>query len=416
MRKRLTTNLITTAKPQEKPFAIHDTEIEGLHVEVRPTGKKLFKVRVLKGEGRNKKLSLGEFPALGVDDAREQAQEWLSQFDKTMPKSEADKLKAFGERSFDDVIKEYILSLCQEHGVDGSDPVYKWRPRSIVQKRNTLNKLCKDLKAIYMIPEDEPFPMRMLTHERLALWHQENPSRYAANRTIDYLRYIMKDYVKKGLLDKSPTDDIKKFVEKERTLSLKHSDLLALLDALENHVENKVAGSALIVMARTGQRPEEIHMLMHDDDRFGNYVDWRNSELVLRNTKTIKTDRTTEQRVGVPPRAMELLKSQKKVDGNPYIFPGKRGSHVSYDVLRDTLDEAKKHVIENDLVDEISVVQQMTMYVLRHTFATLAAIAGWSTQDIANQLKHRNVSTTMKYIKRAEEYKTRLAAKADDLI
>lgn len=63
----LTDTRIRTAKPAAKPFKITDSA--GLHLEVRPTGSKLWRYRY-RIAGRENLYALGEYPALSLAEAR----------------------------------------------------------------------------------------------------------------------------------------------------------------------------------------------------------------------------------------------------------------------------------------------------------------------------------------------------------
>lgn len=64
----LTTILIKSAKPKEKPYKLFDGE--GLYLFVTPTGGKLWNIKY-RFEGKEKKISLGAFPAVSLSLARD---------------------------------------------------------------------------------------------------------------------------------------------------------------------------------------------------------------------------------------------------------------------------------------------------------------------------------------------------------
>ncbi len=63
----LTDTRIRTAKPTRKPYKLTDSA--GLHVEVRPSGSKLWRYRY-RIAGRENLFALGEYPDLSLADAR----------------------------------------------------------------------------------------------------------------------------------------------------------------------------------------------------------------------------------------------------------------------------------------------------------------------------------------------------------
>ena len=63
----LTDTRIRTAKRARKPYKLTDSG--GLHLEVRPSGAKLWRYRY-RIAGKENLFALGEYPALGLADAR----------------------------------------------------------------------------------------------------------------------------------------------------------------------------------------------------------------------------------------------------------------------------------------------------------------------------------------------------------
>jgi hypothetical protein len=65
---QLTDTQIKKAKALDKPLRLYDER--GLYVEVRPTGSKWWRLKY-RFEGKEKLLSLGTYPDVGLRDARE---------------------------------------------------------------------------------------------------------------------------------------------------------------------------------------------------------------------------------------------------------------------------------------------------------------------------------------------------------
>ena len=77
----LTGEVVSRAEPLDAPYVIWDDRLTGFGVRVSPGGAKSFFVQYRTGEGRrtdrNRKLTLGRYPGLSPDAAREQAQSLL---------------------------------------------------------------------------------------------------------------------------------------------------------------------------------------------------------------------------------------------------------------------------------------------------------------------------------------------------
>ncbi|MBB2496831.1 tyrosine-type recombinase/integrase [Aquipseudomonas ullengensis] len=68
----LTDSAIKAAKPQEKPYKL--TDAHGLYLLVNPNGSKLWKLKY-RVAGKEKKLALGAYPIIGLQQARQRREE-----------------------------------------------------------------------------------------------------------------------------------------------------------------------------------------------------------------------------------------------------------------------------------------------------------------------------------------------------
>jgi len=75
----LTKRLIDSLKPSDEPYLVYDKRIRGFFVKVRPSGRKSYGLyyRTLSGQERRPKI--GDYPPMTLTDAREKAQQWLSE-------------------------------------------------------------------------------------------------------------------------------------------------------------------------------------------------------------------------------------------------------------------------------------------------------------------------------------------------
>lgn len=106
----LTDTKIRNTKPREKPIKLPDSH--GLYLEVRPTGAKLWRYRYRIG-GKENVFALGEYPALGLADARAiraEARELVKQGIHPSHNRQAVKLaqQAENANTFEAVAREWI--------------------------------------------------------------------------------------------------------------------------------------------------------------------------------------------------------------------------------------------------------------------------------------------------------------------
>jgi len=106
----LTRLQIEHAKPQPKPYKLFDGK--GLYVEVAPTGARWwrFKYRIA---GKEKRISLGVYPDVGLKDAREKLDEVRRQLASDIDPSEQRKAKKIAlvektENTLEAIAREWI--------------------------------------------------------------------------------------------------------------------------------------------------------------------------------------------------------------------------------------------------------------------------------------------------------------------
>ena len=152
----------------------------------------------------------------------------------------------------------------------------------------------------------------------------------------------------------------------------------------------------------TGMRRGEIQSL-----RWG-HVDLEGRQLTLHGTKGIKLAKSgpNTETVSLPWRAVAAFAAIKPEDALPseLVFVPMRGERLS--VNRDW----------NRIRKAAGLPVGLTLHGLRHSVGTAAVIAGLSLPEIQKLLRHRNVTTTARYIHLAQRqgrYQDRATAHLD---
>lgn len=107
----LTDTKVRTAKPAEKPYKLQDGQ--GLYLDVRPSGAKIWRYRYWKADGKDGLYTVGEYPGVSLSDARKE-REWARQQvkDGRNPTQvrEAERLERIGDAAttFEGVSREWI--------------------------------------------------------------------------------------------------------------------------------------------------------------------------------------------------------------------------------------------------------------------------------------------------------------------
>ncbi|GHU37952.1 hypothetical protein AGMMS50256_36540 [Betaproteobacteria bacterium] len=110
---KLTNNLtderIRAAKPADKPVRMYDGG--GLYLEISPAGGKLWRLKYRFG-GMEKRLALGKYPAISLEDARErrdEAKELLANSVDPSTNAKEERAKARDERARQKAATRFML-------------------------------------------------------------------------------------------------------------------------------------------------------------------------------------------------------------------------------------------------------------------------------------------------------------------
>jgi integrase len=159
----------------------------------------------------------------------------------------------------------------------------------------------------------------------------------------------------------------------------------------------ELARAFIILAAATGCRKSELQRLQWRD------VDLAAGCLSLRHTKGARLagENSRTESAGLPPVAAEAVARIKPEDAEPtaLVFPT-RGRAISID--REWRLARREAGLPPDLV----------LHSLRHSVGSLAAASGMNAFQVQRLLRHRNVSTTQRYVHWAERHQLQLLERA----
>jgi hypothetical protein len=96
--------ILSELKPQEKKYRVKDSNVPNLHLEVLPSGLKKWRL-ILNCGGVRRQITLGTFPEVGLNTARESAAQKLSE--NLAPNHDKD-IRPKGVKNFGDLAKAFI--------------------------------------------------------------------------------------------------------------------------------------------------------------------------------------------------------------------------------------------------------------------------------------------------------------------
>lgn len=398
---RFTTRSVRALKPTQKLYWHEDDSLPGFRVGVTPRGVKMFVVRLRKGGRSNRQdtsLAIGRFGELTVEQAYDRAKSVLARW--TLGEDVAAKRRA--ERTAGtvaDIAERFLAERAQTR-----------RPGTIREYRRLLE--------VEIAPTFGQVTARDLSREKVARWHAKIGERapVVANRALRLLRTCYVWAETRGAVPDgtTPTKGVEFFPEEARERLLSEVEIGRLGDALLRAESEglppdpKRAGyavkrsgrpkapalrranpwgvAAIRFLLLSGWREQEALRLRWDA------VDLATGRVELLGTKTGRSRRT----LGVA--AVELLQGLARMDGSPYVFPG-RSTEVPLVEIKHLWHAVRHHAGLDDV----------RLHDLRHTFASAAVEGGTPLYTTGALLGHRDVKSTARYAHLADDPRKRAA-------
>ncbi|MBD5646513.1 MAG: integrase arm-type DNA-binding domain-containing protein [Desulfovibrio sp.] len=303
---KLTDTAIRAAKPKEKRYKLADGE--GLYIEVAPTGGKWWRIKYRFG-GKEKRLSLGVYPAVGLKEARSRAGEIKELLrrgidpgeERKAAKAEAAAVEIARGQTFEAVAREWH-----------SKKSPGWTPR---YSRQILNRL-----EASIFPELGPHPIAELgAPDFLAMLHKveargciEMAHRLAqlCGQVTRYARLagIVQADAASGL-----TEALAPAVVRHYATITTPKEIGALLRAIDAYPGEVVTRYALKIIPYVFVRSEELRA-----------APWAEIDLEAA-TWLIPAERMKKRRphaVPLAPQVVKLFRELREFTGNgPLVFP-----------------------------------------------------------------------------------------------
>lgn len=344
----------STAKARE----VSDSELTGLrvHVSAGTAKRKFFKLHYTI-HGNRKKIPVGEFPSIGIQEARKIALEYRAAIDRGIdPLEQLDRVRQMP--TFEEFAMGEYLPYAKEHKVSWDMDESKLR--------------------LHLLPKLGSRRLCDISTRDVQMYHAQIKSSHSAataNRHLALLSKMFRMAVSWQRIDRNPCPGITKFREpQQRTDCLSHEDMQKMLKAMESE-KNLQAKAALKLLLLTGTRREEALQSRWED------IDLEAALWYLPKTKNGKT-----RHVLLNLEAVELLRNHPRIDGCPWVFPGRDSSKP--------LNNPRKAFSR---ILAAANLPHMKIHGLRHAFASLAVSAGASLYQVQHLLGHASPTTTQRY-------------------
>jgi len=361
-RVKLTKRLLDSAKAEGSDLVFWDTEQVGLGVRVKPTGVKSFCVQYRNAQGRSRRVTLGKYGRMTLDQARKAAREKLSAVDRGGDPAE-ERSAARGAPTVAQLASRYMA----EH--------------SEVKKKSESIRKDRFLVDHYILPALGRYNVDEVSREQIAkLHHGLRKKPYQANRVLEVVRKMFNLAEAWGLRPDgtNPARHVQKYKEKKRQRYLSEDGwarlgkVLAEVEQKNSEMPSVVTAVRLLIF--TGCRLSEILNLRWDD------VDWEHGCLNLRDSKT------GQRFVPLGQFALDFLQNTSRQAGNPFVCPGARPMRPLVNLQRPWRRLRERAGLED-----------VRLHDLRHSFASMGAGVGMSLPVIGKLLGHTQAQTTMRY-------------------
>ncbi len=345
---RLSKSRIEALKPRRRPYDIRDSELKGFGVRVLPTGARRFFIHS-QHEGQRLWKTIGDARSMDLEEARRRATALLAALrrDEALPE----------EKRFEAVAEEVFSRYGRT-----------WKPGTMEVNRKYLRN--------QILPWFGGMNIADITKQDVRRWFASlRATPVAADRSAPILSVIMRQAELYGYRPEgsNPCTGIRRYRRKGRERFLSEAELRSLARVLDRHEGSHPLSVAFIrLLLLTGCRRDEIRTLQ--------WSDYRERRLFLRDSKT-------------GPRTVWLSAPAREVlDGLPrqgrWVFPSpQRQDAVSVTVFERFWFRVR----------EEAGIADVRLHDCRHTYASIAIMAGESVTTTARLLGHNDAQTTLKY-------------------
>ncbi len=361
LKTRLTKKIVDGLKYEGDPSGgsqciTWDSLIRGFGVRCFVTGVKSF-ILWYQFQGQRRRLTLGQFGPLTCEQARDLAVGILSKVARGID-PEAEQRQERESATMAELFEAYL----QGHAIPHKK-TWQEDKRRIDQYLSGLSK--KKAKEV----------TRQHCLKLLNEIGAEHP--YESNRVRALLHTIFQFAIRTGFLPENhvnPVTHIKRFPEQKRDRFVSEMEMRPLLEAIQAE-KNVYIRSCLLLYLLTGARREELLRAKWQD------IDLHRAEWRIPETKGGRI-----HYVPLSTAAVSIFRQIPKVEGNEYVFPGKKAGTRLVNI-KDPWGRVRK----------AAGLEDVRLHDLRRTTASWAAIGGGSLLAIGKLLGHRNAATTEIY-------------------
>ena len=392
----LTDTKIKRLKPQIKTFK--ETDSNGLYLEVRPTGKRFFRFRYRHPQTRKEQvLTIGEYPAVSLQQAREQrnqAKELLAQgMDPNEHKQEAKQsykqVEQEKERLANRMTFEQLFREWHKHNSQSERNPSGWSYAYAKDTRQRIEKWL--LPSLGDRPIEEVTPREVISALKAV---EAGGALETLKRLKQYAGRMYKYAIGLGYCEWNPAADLPSDIfAKQQKTNYAHltnsAELQQLFRSIESYCGDISTKAALIMAPYVFLRPKELAAL-----------EWAEVDL-KKGVIEIKADRMKKKRAHLIPISEQVrsqLEEQARYSGGSrFVFRSPRTA--SRPISEQSLNAA---------LHRLGFKGLQTVHGFRHTASTLLNELGFNGDWIEKQLAHEQINQVRATYNKAQYLKERV--------
>lgn len=383
---KLTQRVVSAVTATAGELFLWDDELPGFGLRVKASGAKSFLVQYRNANGRSRRLTLGRYGVLTVDEGRKAAKLALAEVARGSDPVENRRLER-GAMTIETLCTEYLdkaergLILTRRGEAKREITLYADKGRinrhitPLLGKRTVKDLTAGDIRRFLqnVISGKTAASIKTKARGRAIV----TGGKGTAARTVGLLGGILTYAVNEGYRPDNPTRGIVRPKDGRREWRLDDTGYRALGKALAGaHAENWQPVLAARAIALTGCRLDEIEGLLKTE------IDVPGSALRLGRTKTGKSIRP----IGAAAIAV-LQDASKRAGSSKFVFPSITSNARHHTGLTRTLQRIAG-----------ASVPGLSTHGLRHSFSSTAEDLGFSLPTIKALIGHSRASVTEGYI------------------
>ncbi|MHC3123228.1 tyrosine-type recombinase/integrase [Acinetobacter sp. GN11] len=368
----LSDSKIRSAKPKEKLYRIGDSD--GLCIEIKPNGKKYWRYR-FQWLKKTQMMSLGEYPIVGLAEARTKRDEAKSLVASgTNPVEDKENQKKAKHDEYENrVLFKHVAEEYKNEKLNNRSERYKEAFQRALDK--DILKVIGD-KDIKEVNSADVLTIMKKTIARVKRQKNHGTGEVSAIQNRTFIGGVMRYAIATLRADYDPTYAVKNVVERpeiQHARPMEKHEAAQLRNKLNNYGGSNTVRNAGLVMLYSMLRTIEIRRMKWD------YVDFD------ARTITFPKEMMKKKRIHIVPmsdQVFNILQEQRSLVGNrEYVFPA---------IYQDGMLSA---TTMNKMLDYIGL-SDVTAHDFRATASTLLNEKDYDDKWIEKQLAHADGNKT----------------------